>query len=309
MARTLSLDTIDFAEYERSTEVSSKVVHASEYTDDLIQHYALKERGLGHPTIMSKLRSKIEFRPGEVTVWAGHSGHRKSTYLGQVVVDLLQQSHKVLVASMEMLPISTLDRMTRQACGVRWPSPTSVRRFSEWNHEKLWLLNHTGEIAPAQALAACRYFADKCAGQHVVLDSWMMICNSEEHLDEHKRFATSLCRAAQEFGIHIHIVAHCRKSQNGSEPPPSKHDVRGSASISDQASNVITVWMNKEKKKALEADPNDVKALAEPDHYVTVEKQRNGEWEGRAQFWFDSASMRFCDDRVTSVQPIKCLEQ
>lgn len=30
---------------------------------------------------------------------------------------------------------------------------------------------------------------------------------------------------------------------------------------------------------------------------MTVEKQRNGEWEGRVKMWFDAHSLRFTQDR------------
>jgi twinkle protein len=102
---------------------------------------------------------------------------------------------------------------------------------------------------------------------------------------------------------------HCRKPASGDESkPPSKYDVRGSAAISDQVSNVITVWENKAKRAALQKDPNDAQALAAPDARIAIEKQRNGEWEGSNQLWFDDGSLRFCDDRISPLQPYALLE-
>ena len=93
----------------------------------------------------------------------------------------------------------------------------------------------------------------------------MMVCASEESLDEQKQFTTDLVRVAQETGLHLHVIAHCRKPPSGDESkPPSKYDLRGSAAISDQAHNVITVWADKEKKARLEQDPNDMAWLAKP---------------------------------------------
>jgi twinkle protein len=304
VAKTLTLDSIDFAEYERDTEAQAKVKAASVYAEEVVQHFALDDDKPVMPTVISKLKGKIEFRPGEVTAWAGYNGHRKSMYLGQVALDLTRQRQKILIASMEMQPHRTLARMSRQASAVRWPSPKWVRGFSDWTDDKLWLFDHMGRITPSQMIAVCRYFKDKLGGQHVVIDSLMMVCASEEHLDEQKQFVTDICRVAQETDLHVHVVAHCRKPQNGDEPPPSKYDIRGTAAISDQVGNVVTVWANKQKVKALEKDPHDSEWLAKPDAYVTVEKQRNGEWEGRAQFWFHPDSLRFCDDRVSEVMPM-----
>jgi hypothetical protein len=36
---------------------------------------------------------------------------------------------------------------------------------------------------------------------------------------------------------------------------------------------------------------------------VSVEKQRNGSWEGKVKLWFDESSLRFCDDRGSAVEP------
>ena len=101
-----------------------------------------------------------------------------------------------------------------------------------------------------------------------------------------------------------HLVAHCRKPQAGTEDkPPTKYDLRGSASISDQAHNVVTVWSNKPKRAKLEKDPGDAAAAEEPDALVTVEKQRNGEWEGRVKLWFHEPSLRFVDSQHPRVEP------
>jgi twinkle protein len=108
---------------------------------------------------------------------------------------------------------------------------------------------------------------------------------------------------AQETGLHIHLIAHCRKPQSGEDKPPSKYDLRGSAAISDQCPNVITVWANKAKQAKLESDPHDTVAQAEPDALIGVEKQRNGEFEGRLKLWFHRDSFRFCDDRTSAVEP------
>ena len=40
-----------------------------------------------------------------------------------------------------------------------------------------------------------------------------------------------------------------------------------------------------------------------PDQLVSVEKQRNGEWEGRASLWFHKPSLRFTDQPVEHVNP------
>jgi twinkle protein len=303
MARVIEEGDIDFRAYEQATEVKVKIRQASVFLDDLKAQFARRDQAPVEPSMGStKLRNLLHFRPGEVTAWAGFNGHRKSMFAGQVALDLMAESQKVLIASMEMAPERTLARMARQAAAVRFPNSRWLEQFSRWTDGRLWLFDHMGRITPSTCIAVCRYFADELAGQHVFIDSMMMVCASEESMDEQKQFVTDLCRLAQETDLHVHLITHCRKPQHGEDKPPTKYDIRGAAAISDQASNVVTVWANKAKRDALEKNRNDTDALAKPDALVSVEKQRNGSWEGKVSLWFDEVSMRFCDDRTQAVE-------
>lgn len=303
MANLLS-DSIDFAAYEQATEAAAKVRRAGEFFGDVIAQFAERERGHRHPTMTStKVGDFIEFRPSEVTAWTGYNGHKKSLFTSQLALDLCAQSQRVLIASFEMTPAKTLARMVKQAGGVSRPSDEWITGFGSWTQDRLWLFDHIGRATPKQIVGMCRYFADELKGTHVFIDSMMMVCASEEHMDEQKQFVTDLCRIAQETGLHVHLITHCRKPQAGEDKPPSKYDIRGAAAISDQVDNVITVWANKVKRSWLEEHPNDEEKLSQPDALVTVEKQRNGEWEGRLKLWFAEGSLRFCDDRTSPIRP------
>lgn len=297
------IDAVDFAEYMRETEVQVKVRKASAYIEAISEHFSpdyTAPRAAQMPS--TKLRGLIEFRPGEVTVWAGYNGHRKSMFVGQVAIDLCMQNERTLLASFEMQPTQTLARMARQCFAVARPATASLDAFARWTDDKLWLFDHLGRINPQQCLAVGRYFAEKLGGRHLMIDSMMMVCASEESMDEQKQFMTDLIRSAQETGMHIHLVAHCRKPQDDTKPP-TKYDLRGSAALSDQAHNVVMVWANKAKQAELEANPHDSVVQAKPDAIVSVEKQRNGAWEGRVKLWFDAASLRFADTRSARIDP------
>lgn len=305
MAHLIKADSIDFAAYERNTEHAQKVRPAADFLDDLEAEFRDRESDKRHPSMTStKAHRFVEFRPGEVTAWAGFNGHRKSLFVSQLVLDLCQAGERVLIASFEMTVGKTLARMAQQCSGTARPDAYWRRAFTEWTRNRLWLFDHLGTTTPEAVIGLSRYFATERRGSHVVIDSMMMVCASEESQDEQKQFVTALCRVAQECGLHVHLVVHARKPQNGSEDrPPTKYDIRGSAAISDQCANVITVWADKAKQRALEIDPLNAEALGRPDACVSVEKQRNGSWEGRLKFWFDQSSLRFCDDRISAVEP------
>jgi twinkle protein len=210
----------------------------------------------------------------------------------------------VLIASFEMTPAETLARMAKQCFALDRPAPDSLRAFSAWTDGRLWLFDHRGRITPDKMMSVIRYFAEELQGSQVFIDSMMMVCASEESLDEQKQFCTDVVRAAQEYSLHVHIIAHCRKPSAGAEDrPPTKYDLRGSAAISDQAHNVITVWANKPKYAALEKNPNDFDMAQQPDARISVEKQRNGRFEGALKLWFHEPSMRFCDTATDPVEP------
>ena len=309
MAETIGdADIVDFEGYEDHVDIS-RVRKAGSYLQGINEVFRPPE-GAKPPSMFStKLSGLLEFRPGELTVWAGYGGHRKSMFTGQVALDLITQGRRVLIASFEMTPARTLARMSMQAWGKAAPSSLENGRFADWTNGRLWMFDHQGHIAPSKALAMCRYFADAKMGHHVFIDSMMMVCSSVEHQDEQKRLTTDLVRLAHETSLHIHLVAHCRKPPSGGDSkPPTKYDLFGSTTIADQADNVVMVWANRAKKEKLDKDAGDFAALAEFDAAIVVEKQRNGRWEGQANLFVDEASFRFCNDRTSAIEPYAGLQ-
>lgn len=305
MARMIDPDDIDWQTYEAQTEARIKVCPASLFSEQLDELFAPRVPGMRRPRMNStKLGRELEFRPGEVTVWAGYNGSRKSTVTGQVILDLCSQGERCLVMSFEMLPARTLQRMACQAWADGTPSKRQRDAFLRWSDERLWVFNHFGNFEPRHCLAVLRYFAKELRGTHVIVDSIMKVCVSEESFDEQKNFVGDVIRVAQETGMHIHLIGHCRKPNGGTEDkPPSKYDIRGSSAVSDQVDNVVLVWSNKAKKAALQHNAKDEKVLEQPDVVLVVDKQRNAPFEGPLKFWLHEPSFRISDDRMSPVEP------
>lgn len=299
-------DHIDLKAYMKDEPFKAKVRPASDFLTLVKAELAPKGEQSRHPSLfLGKAFGRLEVRPGEVTAVVGRNGERKSMILGQCALNLAAQNQRTLIISLEMYPQVTLARMARQGTAKMVPSSLEIERFHAWTDEKLYLFDHVGRIDVQTVTALMRYFRQELNGNQVILDSLLMIDGiGEEALDKQKNFLTDMCRVAQETGLHVFIVAHCRKpSSNAEAGPPSKYDIRGSAAISDQCHNVVICWADKGKQARLEKDPNDLKALNEPDQLVAIEKQRNGRFEGRIGYWFDESSLRFCDDRTSPVVP------
>jgi twinkle protein len=301
----IDADDIDWQAYEAQTEASIKVCPASLFSEQLDELFAPRMPGSRRPRMNStKLGRELEFRAGEVTVWAGFNGSRKSTVTGQMILDLCSQGERCLVMSFEMLPGRTLQRMVCQAWADAAPTKRQRDEFMRWTDDRLWIFNHFGNFEPRHCLAVLRYFAKELQGTHVVVDSIMKVCVSEESFDEQKNFVGDVIRIAQDTGMHVHLIGHCRKPNGGDESkPPSKYDIRGSSAVSDQVDNVVLVWANKARKTAIQERRADEKVLEQPDVVLVVDKQRNASFEGPLKFWLHEGSFRLTDDRMSPVEP------
>ena len=296
-------DEIDFAQYERETDAQQKVKPAALWVEELIERIKRPTKAIQAYMPWRKTRALVAFRPGEVTIWGGANGNGKSLVTGQVALSLCAQDEKVCIASFEMKPIKTLERMGRQFSGSNPQDPAFAgspeatdhlidlyQQFKEWTDGRLWLYDQQGTVTASQVAAVVRYCAKEKGITHFFVDSLMKCVSGEDDYNGQKQFVDELTAIARDYQIHIHLVHHIRKPSDESHKP-SKYDYKGSGAITDQVDNVISVWRNKAKEKKREVggaiDEN------EPDCLLICDKQRNGEWEGSIGLWFERQSQQF----------------
>ena len=243
-------------------------------------------------------------RHGELSIWPGMSGHGKSILSGQVMLGLMAQGERVCIASMEMKPAETMQRMCRQALGCHSPRVADIKDFHAWTDGRLWLYDQQGSVTPDRILAVARYAHSQLLVSHFVIDN-LMTCGIPEDGDgwqsRQKQFVLDLSCHAHDTRQAVHLLAHVRKQQDESRPP-SKFDVRGSASITDLADNVYTVWRNKPKE--LERDHGGFSKADEADCLLIIDKCRHGNWEGRIGLWFDRPSQSFLGEANERPKPM-----
>ena len=303
MAQVIYEDEIDFAQYERETDAKQKVKPASQWVQELIDRInnPIKEPRAVMP--WRKTHSMVAFRKGEVTVWGGANGNGKSLVTGQIALSLIAQDEKVCIASFEMKPSKTLERMGRQYSGFNADDPAFAgstaakmelvkvyEEFKEWTDGRLWLYDQQGTVTATQVAAVVRYCAKEKGITHFFIDSLMKCVASEDDYNGQKMFVDELTAIARDHGIHIHLVHHIRKPADENHKP-SKYDYKGTGAITDQVDNVISVWRNKAKEK--KRDEGKLVEDKEPDALLICDKQRNGEWEGSIGLWFDRQSMQY----------------
>jgi twinkle protein len=308
MSEILSADEIDFSLYLRETDAHAKVKPASTWLDDLKTRLLFKQQEKKIYLPWDKTQDVFSFRSGEVTVWAGQNGHGKSMVTSQVALSLMGQDQKVCIASFEMKPVMTMQRMARMYCGCNPFSPEFQQsegvqavhglydEFSEWTDGRLWLYDQQGTAESSLVLGMVKYCAKELGIGHIFVDNLAKCVKAEDDYNAQKMFVDELTAIARDYQTHVHIVHHLKKPSKETTRP-DKHDTKGSGAITDQPDNLFLVWRNKEKEQDMKEKGTRSNKMTEPDQYLICAKQRNYEGsvddEPAIRLWFNRDAMQY----------------
>ncbi len=265
--------------------------------------------------------SRIAFRPGEITLWAGQNGSGKSMITGQMASNFAMRGERTLICSFEMAPERTLFRMLRQAMG-KYPKPCAdtaifMGRWLRWlkggfgNKRQpvaplLWLSKCRAGINPDIVCGMIAVACEEYQCKQIIIDNLTKVVSGEDNYNGQKNFVADLTQLAQDYGAHIHLVAHVRKGSNESDAI-DKFSVRGASAITDLADNVMLIQRNFDKLRKLERgmlSPEEDKQ--EPDSYLRLAKQRNGDCQSALiKLWFDTNAACFCKE-IGGQLPVLC---
>jgi twinkle protein len=280
----MALPNIDYVKfYEQSQEDVDKVKRPVDFIEEIFARMNGTHQQIGTPLPWGSTKEKIRFRSGEVSMWSGYNGHKKSMVMGYVSLGFIRSSEPVCIASFEMKPADTIVRMFKQAAGKQQPTDDDMEKFMMWTDKKLWLYDHIGSLSAARLYGVITYTAQKLGCKHFIIDSLMRVVGGEQGSDvmnAQKDFVTKLCDLAMQLDIHIHFVHHTKKGNE--DEPSSRYDAKGSGAISDNVHNSLIVWSNKDGEDA-----------ASPHTILKCDKQRNGEWEGMIPLWFKEECLQF----------------
>lgn len=197
------------------------------------------------------------FCGGQLSIWTGRRGEGKSTLLGQIMVEAIQQNRTVCAYSGE-LPAKQFKRsIAPQIAGpnnlkqVPDPmtgrieyEPAEIGLIDDWLSGKFFLT----DIRQARAhdedyiLSLFEYAFRRYGCSVFLVDNIMTTQLKGEkelgHLGAQKEFVRRLCSFAKSRDVHVHMVAHPRKAGDGAL---SADDISGANEIGNLADKLFSV--------------------------------------------------------------------
>jgi twinkle protein len=290
---TVSQSTIQEFYNEGYSHAEFKVKSTDIFADDLVRYFG-EEIHSGKSLGWIKTEDKFRVRQAELTVLTGVSGHGKSMWLSQVILSMMKQDTKCLIASLEMRPVLTLSRMLIQTLGSPEPTDSYITKWATHAKDKLFLYDQLGTTTSDDMFATLYYGKHVLGCEVFVIDSLMKMSDiSEESLEKQKLFVDRLAVTCRDLNIHVFLVAHTRKMKSEDEIPDATN-IMGSSHIRNLTDNVICVWRNRAKEKLVEegkTSEDELKII--PDAKVFVQKARNSQWEGSFNFWYDAKGLKY----------------
>jgi hypothetical protein len=187
----------------------------------------------------------FRIRPKEMTLVLGEKGKGKTTMLSYIVLHLLNQGMKAVIASMEMAPEETLETLLRQLLGVKRcdDSEAGRRLFASavaWLNGRCDILDFRGIIQHRQLLDEFKRAAARGRDLFVV-DNLMKLGLLEDDMAGHGQAANEFHAFAVNAGAHLFMVNHLNKGGTS----------RGSLRWVDASNNVCAVDRNEKKWEKL----------------------------------------------------------
>ena len=269
--------------YEQSQlkEHEQKLKHYSDFREELEKRRLTGNvvRGDMLPWRDDAAVSQFRLRPAELTIWSGYNFTGKSLLVGQIAASLAVDM-KVAIASFEMNPIDTLDRIQRQ-CLIKASSSNDIIDlfYSKLN---LWIYAHNENMPVKTTIGMAQYMAQQ-GNKHLFIDSLMM-CTDDDDYNSQKQVIQELRAVAIEYQVHIHLVAHNKKPPKPGHKP-TRHDILGGSGIANNADNIVI--MDAEDPDNLKDNPSL------PTHYANVNKHRNGKYKGTISFYLNEKTLQF----------------
>jgi twinkle protein len=220
-------------------------------------------------------------RPGEVSLWTGISSHGKTTFLTYLFVELAYQDEKSFICSMEMTPEQISVKMVKSLFRDKPISPMDICEFVDALGEKTCFCDKRGFIEQSCLFSMMEFAYKRYGVTQFLIDSLMRVDGLEEDYPAQGKFLNLLAEFAKKNKVHVHLVAHPRKTAE--DAAPSANDIKGSSMLRNNADNILVVSRNTAKEKRMrEGEMSEEEAESEWDNQILVDKDRE---EGKVKLF------------------------
>lgn len=208
------------------------------------------------------------FSGGELSIWTGKRGEGKSTLLSQIIPEAVAVNQKVCVYSGEMPSLTLKSILYQQIAGTRniltkidpvtgkelyLVKDDAIQRINKWLNNRVFITDIKKANAHDEdnilSLFEYAYMRYRC--RVFMVDNIMTTALKEEirlgQWRAQSQFASKLTAFAQRYDVHVHLVAHPRKTRDGNF---EADDVGGSSDITNKADNVFRVGRVPDEKLA-----------------------------------------------------------
>ena len=235
------------------------------------------------------------FMMGDVTVWTGKRAEGKSTVLSQLMLDAIEDGKRVCAYSGELRADRYQYWADLQAAGrenlvahkntqedrtVYYVNRGVRDLIHGWYSRRYWLYDNTAVLTDEESgviqvfeKAARRYDCNVFLIDNLMTVDYGAVPERDFYLQQ-TRFINQLAAFANLYNVHVHLVAHPRKTNGITD----SDEVSGSGNVTNRAANVIAVARTEAGSGA--------------DLMLNVLKNR---WEGKTgivQLLYDDASHR-----------------
>lgn len=201
-----------------------------------------------------------DFLMGEVSIWTGKSGQGKSTLLGQMMIEAVNEGKPVCAYSGELRADRFQYWVNLQAAGskhieyffdrvkdkkVGFLQKETANKIKEWYRGKFWLYDNnlnseTNEetgIIKLFTYAARKYDCKVFLVDNLMTSRFDSGTSEKDYYRAQSNFVGELNHFAKAYNVHVHLVAHPKKTKGKLE----KDDISGTGDITNRADNVFSV--------------------------------------------------------------------
>lgn len=192
---------------------------------------------------------------GRISVLSGLRSSAKSTWLSQLMLNVVNANQTVVCYSGELDAKGFFKWMSLQAAGKKYVVPLSKfhnawtvkdeateRRISEWLGDRLWLYNNIYGNNANMVIKSLAAKVKETNASLVVVDNLMAVNLefSKDKYDAQTQFVWDLKRLAKECNTHVIFVAHPRKTTDFLR----LMDISGTANIGNIVDNAFIIHRN-----------------------------------------------------------------